>query len=124
MNSFSFTGHLTRDAEFRSTQSGLSVLKFSVANNTGYGDRQKTNYVNCTLFGKRAEGRLRDFLNKGQEVAVSGELNLNQYTKKDGSNGSSLECSVNSVDLVGSKKAPATAEPVFSADQDDDDFPF
>jgi single-strand DNA-binding protein len=104
MNSFSFTGRLTRDSEFRSTPSGLSVLKFSVANNTGFGDRQKTNYINCVLFGKRAEGRLKEFLKKGQEVAVSGELNLEQYTKKDGTSGASLECNVNSVDLIGGKQ--------------------
>ena len=107
MNVFSFTGRLTRDAEFRSTPSGLSILKFSVANNTGFGDKQKTNFINCTLFGKRAEGQLRNLLQKGKEVAVAGELNLNQYTKKDGSSGASLECNVNSVDLLGGKSQPA-----------------
>ncbi len=104
MNSFSFTGRLTRDAEFRSTPTGLSILKFSVANNTGFGDKQKTNFVNCTLFGKRAEGELHHHLVKGKEVAVSGELNLETYTRKDGSNGASLECKVNSVDLIGGRQ--------------------
>ncbi|MBT4196259.1 MAG: single-stranded DNA-binding protein [Gammaproteobacteria bacterium] len=103
MNNFSFTGRLTQDAEMQATSSGLSILKFSVANNTGFGDKQKTNYINCALFGKRAEGQLRNYLKKGQEVAVSGEVNLNQYTKKDGQQGASLECNVNGVDLIGGR---------------------
>ena len=109
MNIFSFTGRLTKDAEFRSTPNGLSILLFSVANNTGFGDKQKTNFVNCSLFGKRAEGSLKDYLKKGKEVAVSGELNLNQFKKRDGSTAASLECKVNTVDLIGGGNvAPAT----------------
>jgi len=105
MNNFSFTGRLTQDAEMQSTATGLSILKFSVANNTGYGDKQKTNFINCALFGKRAEGQLKNYLKKGQEVAVSGEINLNKYTKNDGQQGASLECNVNSVDMIGGRNA-------------------
>ena len=103
MNNFSFTGRLTHDSELKTTASGLSILSFSVANNTGFGDKQKTNYVNCALFGKRAEGRLKDYLKKGQEVAVTGELNLNKFTKTDGQQSASLECNVNNVDLIGGR---------------------
>ena len=105
MNNFSFTGRLTQNAEMHSTATGLSILKFSVANNTGYGDKQKTNFINCALFGKRAEGQLKNHLIKGQEVAVSGELNLNKYTKNDGQQGTRLECNVNSVDMIGGRNA-------------------
>jgi single-strand DNA-binding protein len=105
MNNFSFTGRLTQDAEIHATASGLSILKFSVANNTGYGDKQKTSFINCALFGKRAEGKLKDYLKKGQEVAVSGELNLNKYTRNDGQQGASLECNVNGVDMIGGRNS-------------------
>jgi single-stranded DNA-binding protein len=36
---------------------------------------------------------------------VSGELNLNKYTKSDGQQGASLECNVNSVDMIGGRNA-------------------
>ena len=131
MNNFSFTGRLTQDAEMQATQKGLSILKFSVANNTGYGDKQKTNYINCSLFGKRAEGQLRNYLKKGQEVAVTGELNLNKYTRNDGQEGASLECNVNSVDMIGSKSTQsqqnqgATEKPQsMTSNTDDSDIPF
>ena len=48
---------------------------------------------------------LKNYLKKGQEVAVSGELNLNKYTKNDGQQGASLECNVNSVDMIGGRNA-------------------
>ncbi len=59
-------------------------MSFSVANNTGFGDNQKTHYFECSLFGKRAEGGLKDYMVKGQQVVVEGEISLNQYEKKDG----------------------------------------
>jgi single-strand DNA-binding protein len=125
MNNFCFTGRLTRDAEFRSTPSGLSILKFSVANNTGFGDKQKTNYVNCLIFGKRAEGKLKDYLKKGQEVAVSGELNLSEFKKRDGTSGASLECNVNSVDLIGGRQqSQEPADVPFNPAGSFDDPPF
>jgi len=130
MNNFSFTGRLTQDAIFQATASGLSILKFSVANNTGYGEKQKTNYINCALFGKRAEGQLKNYLKKGQEVAVNGEINLNQYTKKDGQQGSSLECNVNGVDLIGgsnsqnSKQSDPQTTNLTSKNIDNSDIPF
>ena len=114
MNNFSFTGRLTQDSELKTTASGLSILSFSVANNTGYGDKQKTNYVNCALFGKRAEGRLKDYLKKGQEVAVTGELNLNKFTKADGQQSASLECNVNNVDLIGGRNAQSAKNETIS----------
>ena len=125
MNNFSFTGRLTRDAESRTTPSGLAILKFSVANNTGFGEKQKTNYINCALFGKHAEGGLKNILSKGQEVAVTGELNLNEFTKQDGTKSASLECNVNSVDLIGSKSKHEQIDDSFTTSSNDiDSIPF
>ena len=114
MNNFSFTGRLTQDSELKTTASGLSILSFSVANNTGYGDKQKTNFINCALFGKRAEGMLKDYLKKGQEVAVTGELNLNKFTKTDGQQSASLECNVNNVDLIGGRNTQSAKNETIS----------
>lgn len=123
MNSLSFNGRLTRDAELRSTPSGATILNFSVANDVGFGDNKVTNFYNCTLFGKRAEGRLKEFLVKGQEVAVSGEHSLRTYDKQDGTKGYSNDCRVNDVALIGGKKdsqQPAQQQ----EDPFDQDIPF
>lgn len=103
-NVFSFTGTVGRDAEVRYTPSGLAVLNVTVANNVGFGDKQQTLWVRVALFGKRAEGSLKDYLTKGQQVFVSGELTQSEYKANDGTTKTSLELNANIIDLVGGKR--------------------
>lgn len=72
MNRITLTGGITKDPVFRSTQSGQSVLGFDVANTQGYGDKEHTEYYQCSVWGKSAEG-LNGKLSKGCRVVVSGE---------------------------------------------------
>ncbi|MCF6250585.1 MAG: single-stranded DNA-binding protein [Methylococcaceae bacterium] len=102
-NVFSFTGTVGRDAEVRVTPSGQSVLNITVANNIGFGDRQQTLWVRVALWGKRAEGSLQNYLKKGQQVFVSGELSQREYQANDGTTRTSLELNANIIDLVGKR---------------------
>ncbi|NOQ16679.1 MAG: single-stranded DNA-binding protein [Methyloprofundus sp.] len=102
-NVFSFTGAIGRDAEVRTTPNGQTVLSFTAANNIGFGDRQKTLWIRVTLWGKRAEGSLQNYLKKGQQVFVSGELSQNEYQAQDGTTRSSLELNANIIDLLGKR---------------------
>ena len=102
-NVFSFTGAVGRDAEVRYAPSGLAVLNFTVANNIGFGDKQQTLWIRVALFGKRAEGSLKDYLKKGQQVFVSGELTQSEYRANDGTTKTSLELNANIIDLIGKK---------------------
>jgi len=97
MNKLIITGRLTRDSEYRVTTNGVAVLSFSVANNTGFGENQKTHYFECAIFGKRAESRLKEYMLKGKQVVVEGEISLNKYEKKDGTGGASLNVFVNTL---------------------------
>lgn len=100
MNVFIFTGNLGKDAELRHTGDGTAVLGFSVAVKSGYGDKEKTVWVGCTIWGKRAEGRLSEYLTKGQKVAVTGELSEREYEGKK-----YLQVRVSEIELIGSKEA-------------------
>lgn len=116
----------------------MAVLSVTVANNIGYGDKQKTLWLRCSVFGKRAEGELVNFLKKGQSVFVSGELSQNEYQAKDGSTKTSLELACNILDLVGKRASdsgndsrsvppqPRTQAPPAPDKYDnfDDDIPF
>lgn len=102
-NVFSFTGTIGRDAEVRFTPAGLAILNVTVANNIGFGDKKKTLWIRVALFGKRAEGTLKDHLLKGQQVFVSGELTQNEYKANDGTMKTSLELNANIIDLVGKR---------------------
>ena len=109
-NVFSFTGTVGRDAEVRYAPSGLAVLNVTVANRVGFGDKEKTLWVRVTLFGKRAEGQLQNYLKKGQQVFVSGELSQSEYRANDGTTKTSLELNANIIDLIG-RKNEASQQP-------------
>jgi single-strand DNA-binding protein len=102
-NVFSFTGTVGRDAEVRYLPSGQAVLNVTVANNIGFGDKQQTLWIRCAVWGKRAEGQLQNYLKKGQQVFVSGELSQSEYRAQDGSTKTNLELNANIIDLVGKR---------------------
>ncbi|MFZ2449371.1 MAG: single-stranded DNA-binding protein [Methylovulum miyakonense] len=119
-NVFSFTGTVGRDAEVRYTPAGLAVLNVSVANNIGFGDKQQTLWIRVALFGKRAEGSLQNYLKKGQQVFVSGELSMSEYKANDGTMRTTLELNANILDLVGKRNegaAPAQGYPSSTTSQ-------
>ena len=108
-NVFSFTGTVGRDAEVRYLPSGQAVLNVTVANNIGFGDKQQTLWIRCAVWGKRAEGQLQNYLKKGQQVFVSGELSQSEYRAQDGSTKTSLELNANIIDLVGRRNESGQA---------------
>jgi len=71
MNNWNFTGNLGRDAEQKFIPSGDSVVSFSVAVKSGYGDKATTTWAKCTMWGERGEA-VAQYLTKGQLVGVSG----------------------------------------------------
>ena len=105
MNKFIVTGNLTKDADLKYTQNDKAYSKFSIANNEGYGENQKTNFFNCTLWGKGAEN-LNRFLVKGQKVLITGRVELGKFTDKEGVERLTTDIIVDSfggVELIGNK---------------------
>lgn len=108
MNNWNITGTLGANCERNATKSGKSICSFSVAVKSGYGENEKTTWVRCSLFGNRAEGKLPDYLVKGQKVAISGEVFLDEWEGKDGAKKSTLKMAVNTLDLIGDKKVSSS----------------
>lgn len=102
MNKFLFTGNLGRDAEVRFTADQKAICTFSVAVKSGYGDKEKASWINCVLFGARASGRLPEFLIKGAQVAISGELSMDEW-EKDGVKHKAIKVAVDGLDLIGGR---------------------
>ena len=111
INMVVMTGNLTREPELRRTQSGTAILRFGVAVN----DRRKNNqtgewedyanFIDCTMFGKRAEG-LSNVLEKGMKVCVEGKLHWSQWEAKDGGGKrSKVEVFADEVDLMSQRNA-------------------
>ena len=104
INSVQLSGNLTRDPEIRATQGGTQVLSFGLAVN----DRARNpktgewedypNFVDCTMFGTRAEALAR-YLEKGMKVAVSGKLRYSAW-ERDGQRHSKIEVIVNELEFM------------------------
>jgi single-strand DNA-binding protein len=106
MNNFIFSGNLGKDAEQKFLSNGTAVLSFSVAVKSGFGDKEKTTWVSCGLFGKRAEGALAQYLVKGAQVLISGEAFLDEW-EKDGVTNKMLKVNVDKLDLIGGRSDSA-----------------
>ena len=118
INRVTISGNLTRDAELRQTQGGMSVLSIPVAVNDRRRNQQTNewedhaNFVDCVLFGRRAEA-LAPKLRKGQKVAIEGKLRYSSW-ERDGQRRSKLEVMVDEVELMSPKgqQAPVYDEAV------------
>ncbi len=107
LNHVTIIGRLTRDAEFKYITSGNAVCKFSVAVNYGRknGDQwvEEANFFDVVLWGKPAE-TLNQYLLKGKQVAVDGELRQNRW-EQDGQSRSKVEIVARNIQLLGGNSA-------------------
>jgi single-strand DNA-binding protein len=76
-------GRLTKDSTLTSTASGKKVLEFSIACSDKYGDKEEVLYLDCVMFGERAE-KVAQYLVKGKQMLVDGKLRLENWTGSDG----------------------------------------
>ena len=97
MNVFTFDGNLGRNAEVKQVGDN-SVVEFTLANRVGWGDKEKTNWINCSAWKKE---KIAPYLTKGLKITVTGELTVRDYTKKDGTPGYSLDVRVQDISLPG-----------------------
>ena len=111
INRVVISGNLTRDPEMRATAGGTQVMSFGVAVN----DRRRNpqtgdwedypNFVDCTMFGTRAEAVSR-FLRKGSKVAIEGKLRYSSW-ERDGQRRSKLEVIVDEIEFMTSRQQGA-----------------
>ena len=103
LNHVTLIGRLTRDAELKYTPGGLAISSFSIAVNRRRknGDQwvDEVSYFDINLYGKPAES-LKQYLTKGKQVAVDGELRQDRW-EKDGQNHSRIYIAANNVQLLG-----------------------
>lgn len=124
-------GNVGKDAALRNA-GGTQVLGFSVAAQSGFGDRAQTIWVNCSVWGARGE-KLAQYITKGTPVTVIGEISTREYEGK-----MYIECRVSEIKLQGKAAAgqqqaaaspaqpasPAAASPAAPESVFDDDVPF
>lgn len=74
-------GRVGKDAEVRKTQNGNSVTSFSLAVNVGWGDRETTRWLDCSMWGQRGE-KIAEYIRKGALLTVVGSMGQREYEGK------------------------------------------
>lgn len=107
MNNVNLIGRLVKDSDLADIGANKTPkMTFTIAVDDGFGENKRTYFIQCELWGKRAES-LFDYMVKGTQVAVNGKLTTGSYENKEGNKVYTTTVNVNEVDLL---KVPKTEE--------------
>lgn len=139
MNKVIMLGRLTKDVEVRYTQAAepLAVARFAIAVDRPFKREgaPEADFFNCVCFGKRGEN-ISKFFRKGSKIAISGRLENNNWTDKDGQKRYDIVVNVEDFDFCESKGGNAApqqtqqtpphlqGEMPLTEDDGDDSLPF
>lgn len=133
MNKIFLIGNLTGDPDYSVSSSGVPMCRFTVAVNrryTGASEERSADFFRITTFRKTAEN-CSSFLAKGRKVGVTGSIQINEYTDKEGNRRQSVDVTADEVEFLTPKgegaepshaaprRSGSTLEPVT-----DDSLPF
>lgn len=136
INKVILVGNLGRDPETRTFPSGDQVCNVTIATTDKWKDKQSgemreaTEWHRVTFNGRLAEIAAQ-YLQKGAQVYVEGQIRTRKYTDKDGVEKYATEIRADQMQMLGSKgvespaqrQAPRQARET-SAIGDDDSIPF
>jgi len=99
-----FVGNVGQDSELKEVgKDNTLVLNFSIAVKTGYGNRAETLWVQCAIWGDRAE-KLEEYIVKGTKLVVKGEVTPEAYENKDNDIVANLRLNVSDFSFAGGKE--------------------
>ena len=75
-----------------------TVLAFSIAVDSGWGESKATLWFDCSLWGQRGE-KLADYIQQGDQIGVTGSLSTREHDGK-----TYLKIDVQDVTLIGGKR--------------------
>lgn len=109
LNQVVLMGRLTRDPELRRTPSDISVVRFSLAVDRDFSSRdsggeKQTDFIDIVAWRNTAEFVSKYFF-KGQLAAVSGRLQIRDWTDKEGVKRRSAEVVADNVYFAEAKKS-------------------
>ena len=101
-------GRLTRDIEIKTTNSGQSFTKFSLASNRAIYNRDtketkyEAGFFDCVAWGKGGEA-IHKYLDKGRRICVEGSLRWSSWEGTDGKKQSKVEIHVEGFQFLDAK---------------------
>ena len=103
-------GRLTKDPEVRYTQSdnSMCIASFTVAVDRRFKGEQSADFINCVAFGKLGE-HVEKYYRKGLKIALTGRLQVRNYTNRDGQKVYVTEVVVEELEFAESKNSSEKA---------------
>ena len=103
MNKCHIIGRMTKDPEVRYTQGGTAVATFTLAvdRRVAKDKPKEADFIPCVVWGKMADGVVKNYCHKGKQVAVEGRIQVRSYDAKDGTKRYVTEVIVNDLELLG-----------------------
>lgn len=105
MNKVIMMGRIVNDPELKTTPSGVSVCRFRMAVDRNFqkkGEERKSDFFNVIAWRATAEFITR-FFGKGRMILIEGEMQVSQYTDKNGNNATWYEIVVDNAYFTGEK---------------------
>lgn len=108
LNHIVLMGRLTRDPELRYTQSQIPVASFAIAVDRDFGKNdngeKQTDFIDCVAWRNTAEF-VQKYFTKGTMAAVSGRLQIRDWTDRDGNKRRSAEVVADNIYFGESKRS-------------------
>lgn len=103
MNKCHIIGRMTKDPEVRYTQGGTAVATFTLAvdRRVAKDKPKEADFIPCVVWGKMADGVVKNYCHKGKQVAVEGRIQVRSYDAKDGTKRYVTEVIVSELELLG-----------------------
>jgi len=105
MNKILLIGRLGKDVETRQTQSGKAVANFTLATDSGFGDKKVTQWHRIVAWEKTAE-LAQKYLHKGSKIFLEGEVQYGSY-EKNGQTHHTTDIVARNIQFLDSKNADA-----------------
>lgn len=107
VNKAILVGNLGNDPEVKYTQGGMAITKISLATTSVRKDKdgnqqEQTQWHRVTFFGKLGE-IAAEYLKKGSQVYVEGEIRYDKYTGQDGVEKYFTDIVANEMQMLGGK---------------------
>ena len=118
LNRCEFIGRLGRDPEVRYTADSNAICNFSIAVGYKSKDKETTEWVRITAFGKLA-GICADYLKKGSQVFVAGRMTTRKWQNKDGVDQYTTEVVADQMQMLGGRPAEDAPTPAAAKEKAD-----
>lgn len=119
MNKIILCGRLTKDPEVRYSQGATptAVARLSLAVNRKWKREGEpdADFFNCTAFKGQAEF-IEKYLKKGSKVLISGRVQNDNYTNKDGQKVYAVNIMIEEIEFAESKNAGQQDRPAYTND--------